>query len=223
MQIEQILQTEISNRPIVLLIFLSVVTIAPFFAMLATSFVKIVIVLSITKQALGAQQVPPSMVIMGLSLILSIYVMYPVGIEILNHQHWPKSNEQWNNPNSEAISNAIRAIKEPLKSFMIKNASQNNLNFFYELKKQQDPNVLSSDFIILLPSFVISELTRAFQIGFIIYLPFLVIDLVVSNILMALGMQMLAPASISFPFKILLFTMSDGWHLLSKGLVLIYQ
>lgn len=223
--------TGISNQPIMVMLILASISLLPFVGMMVTSFVKIAVVLSMTRQALGTQQSPPTTVITGLALILTIYVMHPVGMQIYNrtqsiiHQ---KGQDVFDKDNVESLIKIVKVGGEPLKKFLSANAIDNNEELFYRLayrmRQHEDRISLTrNDWIVLIPAFVVSELTKAFQIGFIIFLPFLVIDMAVSNILMALGMQMLSPTTISLPFKILLFVMVDGWYLISKGLVLGYQ
>jgi type III secretion protein R len=228
--ITKLANTDLSTRPLMLLLIFAAISVAPFVGMLVTSFVKIAIVLSITRQAIGLQQVPPSPVITGLAILLTVYVMQPVGIEVFAHSQ--KFFEQHNQTfldksNVDLLMQAVRASETPMKNFLKKHASPRNIQMFYDLSlKMRSPadrdSVTMSDYLILIPAFVITELTEAFQIGFIIFLPFLIVDMVVSNILMALGMQMLSPTTISLPFKILLFVLVDGWHMITKGLVLGY-
>lgn len=223
--------SDLSSRPLLLLLVFAALAVAPFVGMLVTSFVKIAIVLSITRQAIGLQQVPPSPVITGLAIILTIYVMQPVGVQIYAHSQ--KFFEQHNSTfldksNVDLLLQAIQASEKPMKDFLRTNSSQRNIQLFHSLSQRmrtpQDRGAVSvDDYLVLIPSFVITELTEAFQIGFIIFLPFLIVDMAVSNILMALGMQMLSPTTISLPFKILLFVLVDGWYLITKGLVLGYQ
>lgn len=214
------------------MIGLVAISLLPFVGMMVTSFVKIAVVLSITRQAIGMQQAPPSTVITGLAILLTIYVMQPVGLEVyknaekfMNYQN----SEFFDKANVDLLLKAVRASEQPIKGFLKNQTSDKNLQMFYRIaqkirKDQRDKDSLSQDdYIILVPAFVITELTKAFQIGFMIFLPFMVIDMAISNILMALGMQMLSPTTISLPFKLLLFVMVDGWHLISKGLVLGYK
>lgn len=221
----------ISSKPLLLMVGLVAVSLLPFIGMMVTSFVKIAVVLSITRQAIGMQQAPPSTVITGLAILLTVYVMQPVGLQVyknaekyMNYQ----ASEFFDKANIDVLIKAAAASEAPIKHFLKMQASDKNLQMFYriakKIRKQEDRAALSeNDYIILVPAFVITELTKAFQIGFMIFLPFMVIDMAVSNILMALGMQMLAPTMISLPFKLLLFVMVDGWHLITKGLVLGYQ
>jgi flagellar biosynthetic protein FliP len=196
-----------------LLIVMASFTFLPFAILTMTSFLRFVIVLSILRTALGTQQVPPAMVIVGLSLILTMYTMAPV----FNDMY-----ERGIDAYSQG-SSMVSAMKEgsiPLKEFMLRQTSQSDIGFFIELSKNRPPN--TPDEITLFeaaPAFMISELRTAFQIGFIIFIPFIVLDLVVANVLLALGMFMLSPTIISLPFKLLIFIAVDGWGLIIHGLV----
>jgi type III secretion protein R len=205
------------------LVTVIVLAIVPFVAVMVTSFTKIVVVLSLLRNALGLQQVPPNLIINGLALVLSIYVMYPVGKEIY------KEASVIENPikDTATILEMINTAKEPMRSFLEKHAEEKEKLFFHASIKRMfsqtaEDAILKDDFIVLIPAFTVSELTAAFQIGFLIFLPFIVIDLVIANILMALGMMMLSPTTISLPFKILLFVLIEGWAKLAHGLVLSY-
>ena len=208
------------------LVVVVALALAPFFAVMVTSFTKIVVTLSLLRNALGLQQVPPNIVLNGLSLILTIYVMYPVGQQMQDRiaaQQVEGSVLQ----STASISTAIDVGKEPLREFLIKHSDANERAFFLRTAQRVgDPahakEMTDRDLIIVIPAFVVKELSLAFQIGFLIFLPFLVIDLVISNILLAMGMMMLSPTTISLPFKLLLFVLVDGWVKLSHGLVLSY-
>jgi type III secretion protein R len=226
-----LLEDSVANRPLLLMAALSVLALVPFVGMMVTSFVKIAVVLSITRQAIGTQQAPPTTVITGLAIVLTVYVMHPVGLQIFaaTDKFIQEQNvDFFDKENVDLLMRAVNVGKEPVREFLIKNSHEKDRQMFYRVAyrmrdKADRENLDRNDFIVLTPAFVISELTKAFQIGFIIFVPFLVIDMVVSNILMALGMQMLAPTTISLPFKILLFVLVDGWYLITKGLVLGYQ
>jgi len=196
---------------------------APFVAVMVTSFTKIIVVLSLLRNALGVQQIPPNLVLNGLAMLLTIYVMYPVGQKMYNVIVETDIEVQ----STEELFQVASVAREPLRQFLIKHSDEPQREFFHAtIARMGDDNdevtVLSDDFIVLVPAFTISELTEAFQIGFLIYLPFIVVDLVVSNILMALGMMMLSPTLISLPFKLLLFVIVDGWSKLAHGLVTSY-
>jgi type III secretion protein R len=222
----------ISNRPLILMTAMAGLALIPFVGMMVTSFVKIAVVLSITRQAIGMQQAPPTTVITGMAIILTVYVMQPVGLQIYNRvDHLieiKRGGDLLQKENVDIIVEALKQAKEPVKAFLLKNSSEKDRQMFYRvayrLRAPEDRlDLKPDDMVIITPAFVISELTKAFQIGFIIFIPFLVIDMVVSNILMALGMQMLSPTTISLPFKILLFVLVDGWYLITRGLVLGYE
>ena len=212
-----------SFTPSSALLTVVLIALAPFVAIMVTSFTKIVVVLSLLRNALGVQQVPPNLVINGLAMVLTIYVMYPVGIQVMDSI----SEVDQISTSTDGLVEIANAGKEPVREFLLKHSNELERSFFHSTiqRMNEDGNILdveSSDFIVLLPAFTISELSEAFQIGFLIYLPFIVIDLVVSNILMALGMMMLSPTLVSLPFKLLLFVMVDGWAKLSHGLVMSY-
>lgn len=205
------------------LIIVIILALVPFVAVMVTSFTKIVVVLSLLRNALGLQQVPPNLIINGLALVLSIYVMYPVGKGI----HQAASDIENPVKDTGTILEIINSAKEPMRSFLSKHTNQEEKTFFHASIKRmfsqsEDKVLLEDDFIVLIPAFTVSELTTAFQIGFLIFLPFIVIDLVIANILMAMGMMMLSPTVISLPFKLLLFVLIDGWAKLTHGLVLSY-
>lgn len=219
------------------LVTVLLIALAPFFAVMVTSFTKIVVVLSIVRNALGLQQTPPNVVLNGLALILSVYVMYPT-LQDMSEAAGMGETAVATMPGDEPlmppemggaaeIVTTADKVKEPLREFLLRNTSVDDRAFFLATQRQisgpdraQDIN--ENDFVIIVPAFAVRELKIAFQIGFLIFLPFLVIDLVISNILLALGMMMLSPVTISLPFKILLFVLIDGWVKLSHGLVLSY-
>lgn len=221
----------IANRPLILMTALAGLALIPFVLMMVTSFVKMAVVLSIARQAIGTQQIPPNTVITGLAIILTVYTMSPVMERMYVDASAVAAQAGGENllqsKNFSVLKEAAIAGSEPMRQFLKRHASMKDRKMFYTLAKRMRPKgkragITPDDYMILIPAFVVSELTEAFQIGFIIFLPFLVIDMVVSNILMALGMQMLSPTTISLPFKLLLFVLVDGWHLLTQGLVLGY-
>jgi type III secretion protein R len=206
------------------LVVVIALALAPFFAVMVTSFTKIVVVFSLLRNALGLQQVPPNIVLNGLSLVLTLYVMFPVMQKMQDAAATPLAVATQSTTN--LFETAGRA-QEPLREFLIKHSSMRERAFFLKTAQRvADPiraaQMTHRDMIIVIPAFVVRELSQAFQIGFLIFLPFLVIDLVVSNILLAMGMMMLSPTTISLPFKLLLFVLVDGWVKLSHGLVLSY-
>lgn len=212
--------------PFILLAGLSVLGLAPFLAIMVSSFLKIVVVIYILRNALGLQQVPPNLAVNGLAIILSIYIMAPVGMaayDIFKRHEVDVANLQ-----DERLYTALGAAAVPFKDFLIRHADEREREFFRSTTTKLWPEakareIQNDDLLILLPSFTVSQLKSAFQIGFLLYLPFLVIDLVVSNILLSMGMIMVSPIMMSLPFKILLFVMADGWTRLIHGLVLGYQ
>jgi type III secretion protein R len=224
-------QDSVVNQPLTLLIMLGALSLAPFVLIMVTSFVKISVVLSILRNAMGTQQVPPTQVINGLAIILTIYIMYPVIME-MKEATAPMLDERTGRPllsdaTSDLAKQAAVSAKEPLRKFLLKHVHAKDRVLFYGLAKrmrtpEQQADLTDKDLIVIVPAFVISELKEAFQIGFLIFIPFIVIDMVVSNILLAMGMQMLSPVTISLPFKLLLFILIDGWYLIARGLVMGY-
>lgn len=210
------------------LVVVVALALAPFVAVMVTSFTKIVVTFSLLRNALGLQQVPPNIVLNGLSLILTLYVMYPVGQEVQAAISQRQSTEAASVLQSTStMETALDAGKEPLRNFLIKHSDANERAFFLKTAQrvgnpERTGAMTDRDLIVVIPAFVVKELSLAFQIGFLIFLPFLVIDLVISNILLAMGMMMLSPTTISLPFKLLLFVLVDGWVKLSHGLVLSY-
>ncbi|MFT5591920.1 MAG: type III secretion protein R [Oceanicoccus sp.] len=210
--------------PFFLILALSAMALVPFLAVMTTSFVKLAVVFGLLRNALGIQQIPPNMAIYGLAIILSIYIMAPVGYAI--HDTLVDKDFSWEN--SDEFVDAIDEGSIPFKAFLKKHTSAKETDFFLKnaaaLWPEKYSSKLTSDsFMVLIPAFTVSELTSAFEIGFLLYLPFIVIDLIISNILLALGMMMVSPMTISLPFKLLLFVLLDGWARLIHGLVLTYQ
>lgn len=217
------------GRPLVLLVALAAMSLLPFVLLMVTSFVKIAVVLSIVRSALGTQQIPPTQVITGLAIILTVYIMSPVALSMYRATGnlADQSGELFSEKSVPLLLDAASRAKEPLRTWLEKHATEKDRNLFYSLAKRMregpdKESVTEHDFLIIVPSFVISELKQAFQIGFILFVPFIVIDMVVANILLALGMHMLSPTTISMPFKLLLFVLVDGWYLIAKGLVIGY-
>ena len=197
----------------------------PYLAVMVTSFTKLVVVFSLLRNALGLQQTPPNMVINGLAIILSIYVMYPVGLKM---SAVAQETGLGRSSDTGSMLHALDQAKEPLRDFMIRHTAEAERHFFHKtaqrlLDEKEKALISDRDLIVVVPAFTVSELTAAFQIGFLIFLPFLVIDLVVSNILQAMGMMMLSPTTISMPFKLLLVVVLDGWSKIVHGLVLTYR
>ncbi len=205
------------NPVLQMLMVMTLFSLIPFVFCCMTSFLRFVIVFSMLKTAMGTQQVPPSIVIIGLAMILTFYTMGGTFQKMYEMGHVPYQKNQ----------NMIEAINEgskPLKEFMMKQTRESDLAFFVEMSQKTPPK--SPDEITVwqvAPAFIISELKTAFEIGFIIFVPFIVLDLVVANILLALGMFMLSPTIISLPFKLLIFIAVDGWALIVQGLVTSYN
>lgn len=213
-------------NPILLIGVLTLLGLAPFIAILTTSFVKIVIVIQMVRSALGLQQAPPNLAINGLAIILSMYVMAPVAMEA--HERFSTHNVSLEDIQNPRLQTAIEDSYAPFKAFLIKHSSEQERHFFVQTTKRIWPKkysdkMTSDNLLVLVPSFLISELTSAFQIGFLLYLPFIIIDLIISNILISMGMIMVSPIVISLPFKVLLFVLVDGWVRLLHGLILSYQ
>lgn len=210
--------------PFSLILLFIGMSLLPFVAMVATSYLKIVVVISLVRNALGVQSIPPNMVVNALALILSFYVMAPVvqkGVDIYKAE--AAVNEEKKTQYETTI--AGHAL-EPMREWLIQQTEDRSRAFFVSTAEQlwakegEEKSTVDPDsFFILIPSFAVSELTKAFQIGFLVYLPFIAIDIIVSNILLAMGMMMVSPVTISLPFKLLLFVMVDGWTLLIQGLI----
>lgn len=197
-----------------LLVLLSLLSLVPAFILMMTSFTRIVIVLSLLRSALGVHQTPPNQVIIGLALFLTLFIMSPVYHQVNRQAIQPYLANQLSQ--EEAWNRAAGPVRE----FMLKQTREKDLELFIELSDTPRPESKEDiPLSVLMPSFVISELKTAFQMGFLIYVPFLVIDMVVASTLMSMGMFMLPPVIISLPFKLLLFVMVDGWHLVIKSLV----
>ncbi len=197
-----------------ILMMLTVLTLAPAILIMMTSFTRIVVVLSFLRQALGTQQMPPNQLIIGLSLFLSFFVMAPAFKEISSQSLEPYMAEKIDQ------KTAFDRAEKPLREFMFNQTREKDIELFLSLSKEAKPQTRADvPTYVLIPSFVVSELKTAFQIGFMIYLPFLVIDMVVATVLMAMGMMMLPPTAIALPFKLLLFVLVDGWDLVVGSLV----
>lgn len=214
-------------RPVTLIIALGIATLLPFAFMTLTAFVKISTVLQIVRGAIGAQNVPSSTVIMAFAGALTILAMAPLGTR-LSDRVTPLLAPSAQTDTADWLLKVTAAAKEPLASFLRQNASERERGRFFEIARAARPVaerdlVKRDDLTVVVPAFVVTELLEAFALGFAIYLPFLVIDLVVANVLLALGMQMLNPTQVSLPFKLLLFVAIDGWGLLAQTLVTGYK
>jgi len=190
------------------LVLLTILTLAPAILIMTTSFARIIIVLSFLRQAMGTQQTPPTQILIGLALFLTMFVMGPV---------WSEINEGALKPYMEEELGQFEALKLaeiPIKRFMLNHTREKDLSLFVNLSEDKNPQSIEDVSIqTVVPAFIISELKTAFQIGFLIYIPFLILDMVVASILLSMGMMMLPPVLISLPFKLMLFVMVDGWYL----------
>lgn len=263
-------------NPVVMVIVLGVLSLAPFIVVMMTSFVKISVVLSILRNALGTQQVPPNQIITGLAFVLTIFIMVPVGRQMYNQAGVANTKDIFSEASIKSLFDAAKRAKEPLRHFLSQHSHLKDRELFMELAVRLERNALANqqkenqpartappaqasaapaapatasitapvppapppapavdeskiekpdkeDFQVLIPAFVTSQLKEAFEVGFLLFVPFIIVDMVVANILLAMGMQMLSPSVISLPFKLLLFVVVDGWFLIVRGLVLSYM
>lgn len=209
--------------PLNLILALVVAGLVPFLAVVATAFIKISIVLLLVRNALGVQQIPPNMVLNALAIIMSGYIMAPVFVETFDIL----TAGDFSFNSIEAVQETYSVAKMPLLNWLAQHTAARELAFFITTAKQIWPESLhasatADNLAIILPAFVVGQLREAFEIGFLLYLPFIAIDLIVSNILLAMGMMMVSPLTISLPFKLFLFVMVDGWSRLILGLILTY-
>ncbi len=212
--LSQVNQLDITLK---ILFLITILSLAPSILITLTSFVRIVIVLSLLRHALGIPQSPPNQVIIALALFLTFFVMKPVFEDINNQAIQPYLNKQITDVE------AIKRAQEPLKKFMLHNTRKEDLKLFINLSDSKPKKPEDISMITLIPAFMISEIKTAFEIVFVIFLPFLIIDLLISSILMSMGMMMIPPMMISLPFKLILFVMADGWELLTKALIESYK
>ena len=200
-----------------ILVLLTVLTLAPAILIMTTSFTRIIIVFGFLRQALGTQQSPPNQVLVGLALFLTFFIMQPVWQDVNQNALQPYLDKKLTQ------SQALERAGEPLKGFMQHFVREKDLELFIRIAKIPQPRTINDvPFYVMVPAFIISELKTAFQIGFLLYMPFLVVDLVVSSVLMAMGMMMLPPVMISLPLKLMLFVLVDGWNLIVGALVQSY-
>ena len=218
-----------TGSPLVTIVALGALTLMPFVFMTTTSFVKISVVFSILRNALGTGQIPSGTVITALAAILTLYVMAPVGVEIATATAPAVERIDRRDPltTTDAVFDAVELGVEPLRAFLVRNTGAREHVMFYDLAREARPpeqrdSVGRDDLLVIAPAFVVTELSEAFQIGFLVFIPFLIVDLVIANVLLALGMHMLNPTQVSMPFKLLLFVLVDGWFLLARALVLGY-
>ncbi|HEX4167439.1 MAG TPA: flagellar type III secretion system pore protein FliP [Bryobacteraceae bacterium] len=255
-------------NPVVMVIILGALTLAPFVLIMLTSFVKISVVLSILRNALGTQSVPPNQVITGLAFVLSFFIMTPVAKQMYSAAgSVPDTRDMFSESSVKNVFDAIQRGREPLRQFLAKHCHDGDRLLFIELANRlarepekgqpkaaanaapalqsnvvpvsvppvigaqgaapnasanRAPSIDKNDFQVLIPAFVTSQLKEGFEIGFLVFIPFIIIDMVIANILLAMGMSMLSPSVISLPFKLLLFVLVDGWFLIIRGLVLSY-
>ena len=197
-----------------ILLMLTVISLLPSLLIMVTSFARTVIILSFLRNAMGVQQTPPNMVIVGIAIFLTLFIMDPVIKEINTQAYTPYKNQEISQ--EEAIARA----QVPLKEFMLTNTEKSSLNMYVEMSGNEEvEEVTELPMTVIIPSFITSELKKGFTAGFLLYIPFLLIDIVVSSTLMSMGMMMLPPAMISMPFKLLLFVTVDGWQLLFSTIV----
>jgi type III secretion protein R len=218
---------DLLGRPVLWIAALGLFALLPFAFMALTSFVKISTVLQIVRGAIGAQNVPSNTVIMALSAALTCVAMAPVANRIVDRAG-PIMLEPNKLETAAFVMTTVNAVREPLRDFLRANASDREKTRFFELARQRYApydrgSVARDDLVVVIPAFVVTELLEAFALGFALYLPFLVIDLVVGNVLLALGMQMMSPSQVSLPFKLLLFVAIDGWGLLAQALITGYK
>lgn len=216
--------TDIGFDRFSLIFIFALLGLAPFILMVVSSFLKIVVVLSLIRNALGVQQIPPNTIINAMAIMLSVFIMTPIAEDT----YAILKDKDLDYKQTENIMTGFELGKKPVQDFLLKHSGKIERAFFIKTAKLIWPqgradNLTEDSFMILIPAFTISELTSAFKIGFLLYLPFIVIDLVVSNILLAMGMMMVSPMTISLPFKLLLFVLINGWSRLIHGLVLTYQ
>lgn len=206
------------SNSIQLVLSMAVISLIPFFLISVTSFLRIIIVFALARTAIGTQQIPPNMVVVGLALFMTIFIMTPV---------WKEVNEKAVIPYNKGKISQEKAFErglKPISKFMIKQTREKDLALFIQFSRIKPPKQAEDiPIYVLIPSFMISELKTAFQIGFLLFIPFIMIDLTVANILLSLGMFMLSPVMVSLPFKILLFVLVDGWNLISRGLLMSFR
>lgn len=201
-----------------IVLLMTVLSLAPALLVLLTSFTRIVIVLGFLRQALGTQQMPANQILIGLALFLTVVIMAPVFQQVNADALQPYLDEQIDQ------GQAFERAQAPLKDFMLSQVREKDVALFLELTGKEAPETPQElSMLIVIPSFVLGELKTAFQMGFVLFLPFLVIDMVVASVLMSMGMMMLPPALISLPFKVLLFVLVDGWYLIARSLVMAFQ
>ena len=225
-------ESSLASRPLVLIVAMAALSLLPFALLMVTSFVRISVVLSILRSAIGTPSVPPTPVLTGLALVLTIAVMAPTAQRMYDAMAPALGTAAAGDVTSaetlSALGTAADRGKEPLREFLLKHTdARDRASFLAVTLKSRPPaergSVTDGDFGVIVPAFVTSELRRAFQIGFLLFIPFLVVDMVIANLLLALGMHMLSPTTVSLPFKLLLFVVADGWTLVIRGLLQSYS
>ncbi|MFM0170851.1 type III secretion system export apparatus subunit SctR [Paraburkholderia sediminicola] len=207
-----------------LLFVIVAISLVPFVAMVVTSYAKIVVVLGLLRNALGVQQVPPNMVINGIAVLVSLYVMAPIGMQAAQSMQGQAMAPQ----PTQALIQMFSAAREPFRGFLKAHAKEREKRFFMHSAsivwpKEAANNLHDTDLIVLAPAFTLSELADAFKIGFLLYIAFIVVDLIIANVLLAMGLNQVTPTNVAIPFKLLLFVVMDGWSSLIHGLVMTYR
>lgn len=209
-------------KPADLAAWAALLAVVPFAVVLVTSFIKFAVVLAILRRALGGSAIPPGSVTFALALLFAVFVTAPVGERV-----WAQAGPALAHGSAESVAKAAESAAGPVRDFLVKHTPERERQSFYELQRQLRPAaerdaVGAHDLLVMVPAFATAELRAAFQVGFLLFLPFLVIELVVATVLLSLGMYTLPPEAVSLPFKLLLFVLADGWHLIFRGLVLAY-
>jgi flagellar biosynthetic protein FliP len=216
--LRQLMESPQFSNSIQLILSLGLISLIPFFLLSVTAFLRIIIVFALVRTAIGTQQVPPTSVLVGLALFMTVFVMAPVWQEVNTKAVIPY------NQGKITQAKAFEVGSKPLQMFMLRQTREKDLALFVQFAKIKAPRTAEEvPVYVLIPAFMISELKTAFQIGFLLFIPFIIIDLVVANILLSLGMFMLSPVMVSLPFKILLFVLVDGWNLICRGLLMSFK
>ncbi len=206
------------SNSVQIILALALISLVPFFLISVTSFIRVLVVLVLVKSAVGTQQVPPNSILIGLALFMTVFIMTPV---------WQEVNKEALTPYNQGRITQAKAFErgiEPIQKFMLKQTRERDLALFVQFSRIEIPeNIEDLPIYVVVPAFMISELKTAFQIGFLLFVPFIIIDLVVANILLSLGMFMLSPVMVSLPFKVLLFVLADGWQLITRGLLMSFR
>ncbi len=218
LDLRQLMNSPQFSNSVQLILAISLISLIPFFLLSVTAFLRIIIVFSLVRTAIGTQQVPPTSVLVGLAMFMTVFIMAPV---------WQEANTTALVPYNQGKMSQMKAFEvgmKPLQQFMLRQTREKDLALFVQFSKIKTPKTAAEvPLYVLVPSYMISELKTAFQIGFLLFIPFIIIDLVVANVLLSLGMFMLSPVMVSLPFKILLFVLVDGWNLISRGLLMSFK